>query len=223
MKKFLSTAYSDTAFNLAALVLRLTFGLMVCILYGFDKMMHFSNLKIVFPDPLHIGHQWSLVLVIFAETLCGLLLVLGLFTRFAALVLVISFGRGRLSRPQRPCPGPFRTGLSLPGGFLYHPAGRTRQDQRRRHDGQINQLNLLIMSQKIDLLHTTLLIVAILAGYSALNFLFYLLSSALAYGGSTYYGRSSETLFYELLMCILYSASPAYPCKERPGSMPVCC
>jgi putative oxidoreductase len=92
MKKFLSTAYSDTAFNVSALALRLTFGLMVCILYGFDKLMHFSNLKIIFPDPLHIGHRWSLVLVIFAETLCGLLLVLGLFTRFAALVLVISFG-----------------------------------------------------------------------------------------------------------------------------------
>jgi putative oxidoreductase len=92
MKKFLSTAYSQTAFNLSALILRLTFGLMVCILYGFDKLMHFSNLKIIFPDPLHIGHRWSLVLVIFAETLCSLLLVLGLFTRFAALVLVISFG-----------------------------------------------------------------------------------------------------------------------------------
>jgi putative oxidoreductase len=92
MKKFLSTAYSDTAFNVSTLVLRLSFGLMVVILYGFDKLMHFSNLKIIFPDPLHIGHRWSLVLVIFAETLCGLLLVLGLFTRFAALVLVISFG-----------------------------------------------------------------------------------------------------------------------------------
>ena len=92
MKRLLSTAYSETAFNLSALVLRLTFGLMVCILYGFDKLMHFSNLKIIFPDPLHIGHRWSLVLVIFAETLCSLLVVLGLFTRFAAFVLVISFG-----------------------------------------------------------------------------------------------------------------------------------
>jgi len=92
MKRFLSTVYSETAFNVSILVLRLTFGLMVCILYGFDKLMHFSNLKIIFHDPLHIGHRWSLVLVIFAETLCGLLLALGLFTRFAALVLVISFG-----------------------------------------------------------------------------------------------------------------------------------
>ena len=92
MKRFLSTVYSENAFNLAILVLRLTFGLMICILYGFDKLMHFSNLRIIFPDPLHIGHQWSLVLVIFAEVFCGLLIVLGLFTRFAALVLTISMG-----------------------------------------------------------------------------------------------------------------------------------
>jgi putative oxidoreductase len=92
MKRFLSTAYSENAFNLAALVLRLTFGLLICIMYGFDKMMHFSNLQYVFPDPLHIGHRWTVILVIFAEVFCGLLLVLGLFTRFAALVLVISMG-----------------------------------------------------------------------------------------------------------------------------------
>jgi putative oxidoreductase len=92
MKKFLSTAYSGSAFNIAALFLRLTFGLMICILYGFDKMMHFSNLRMIFPDPLHIGHRLTLGLVIFAETCCGLLVALGLFTRFAALILVFSMG-----------------------------------------------------------------------------------------------------------------------------------
>ena len=44
----------------------------------------------VFPDPFHLGHRISLVLVIFAELLCSLLIALGLFTRFAALVAVIS-------------------------------------------------------------------------------------------------------------------------------------
>jgi len=91
MKRLLSTAYSETAFNLAALILRLTFGLIICIFYGFDKLTNFHNLQLVFSDPLHIGHRWSLVLVIVAETLGGLLLALGLFTRLAALMLVISF------------------------------------------------------------------------------------------------------------------------------------
>jgi putative oxidoreductase len=89
MKKFLSTAYSGNSFNLASLLLRLTFGLLLCINHGFPKLMHFSNQQAIFFDPFHIGHKWSLVLVLFAEIFCALLLVLGLFTRFAALVLVI--------------------------------------------------------------------------------------------------------------------------------------
>jgi putative oxidoreductase len=89
MKKFFSTAYSDNAFNVAALLLRLTFGLLICINHGFQKLMHFSNQASIFFDPFHIGHKWSLILVLFAEVACALLLVLGLLTRFAALVLVI--------------------------------------------------------------------------------------------------------------------------------------
>jgi putative oxidoreductase len=93
MKRFLSTAYSETAFNIATLALRLACGILICIYYGLDKMKNFSHLQYVFPDPVPVlGHRWSLVLVIFAEVFCSLLLVLGLFTRFAALVLVISMG-----------------------------------------------------------------------------------------------------------------------------------
>jgi putative oxidoreductase len=90
MKRFFSTDYTETSFNLASLLLRLTFGLLLCLHHGFDKLMHFSSLQGSFPDPLHIGHRWSLVLVLFAEVFCALLLVLGLFTRAAALVLVIN-------------------------------------------------------------------------------------------------------------------------------------
>jgi putative oxidoreductase len=90
MKKFLSTAYTETSFNLATLFLRLTFGLLICIDHGFAKMMHFSGQQYIFFDPFHIGHRWSLILVIFSEIFCALLVVLGLFTRVAALVLVIS-------------------------------------------------------------------------------------------------------------------------------------
>ncbi len=91
MKKFLSTQYSETAFNVAALLLRLTFGLLLCINHGFDKLIHFSKLEYTFADPFHIGHRWTLVCTIFSEVFCSLLLTLGLFTRIAALVLVIEF------------------------------------------------------------------------------------------------------------------------------------
>lgn len=90
MKRFLSTSYSENSFNLASLLLRLAFGILVCVDHGLIKLTHYSTQAAIFPDPLHIGHKLSLGLVIFAEVFCALLLVLGLFTRVAALVLVIS-------------------------------------------------------------------------------------------------------------------------------------
>jgi putative oxidoreductase len=92
MKKFLSTHYSENAFNITTLLLRLSFGLLICIDHGLQKLIHFNSQQVIFFDPFHIGHRWSLVLVIVAEIFCALLLVLGLFTRLAALVLVIELG-----------------------------------------------------------------------------------------------------------------------------------
>jgi putative oxidoreductase len=90
MKKFFSTSYSEGAFNVATLALRLTFGLLLLIDHGLGKITHFSNLEYSFFDLFHIGHRFSLLLCIFAEVFCSVLLVLGLFTRFAALVLVVN-------------------------------------------------------------------------------------------------------------------------------------
>ncbi|HXD76578.1 MAG TPA: DoxX family protein [Puia sp.] len=92
MKKFFSTQYSEGAFNLAALAIRVCFGLLLLLIHGLDKIIHFSKYEYSFYNFMHIGHRWSLVLCIFAEVVCSALVVLGLFTRFAALVLVINFG-----------------------------------------------------------------------------------------------------------------------------------
>lgn len=42
-------------------------------------------------DPLGIGSTLSLALCAFAETFCSLLLIIGLFTRMSALILLINF------------------------------------------------------------------------------------------------------------------------------------
>jgi putative oxidoreductase len=91
MKRFFSTAYSDTAFNVGTLAIRVIFGFILCYYYGLDQIKNFSHLQNVFPDPLHIGHRISFILALFAELICSLLLALGFLTRFAALVLVIYF------------------------------------------------------------------------------------------------------------------------------------
>jgi putative oxidoreductase len=71
--------------NFALLLLRLWIGLSMLLLHGWTKFTGFSDLSSKFPDPFGIGAQNSLILAVFAEVVCSILLVLGLFTRLAAL------------------------------------------------------------------------------------------------------------------------------------------
>jgi len=90
MRKILSTAYTDGAFNFALLVQRVATGLLLLIGHGLPKISEFSKLSTSFPDPLRIGHRNSLILVILAELFCSMFLVLGLFTRIAAFIILIN-------------------------------------------------------------------------------------------------------------------------------------
>lgn len=90
MRKLLSTSYSDGAFNFALLVQRVVSGLLLLIGHGLPKISNFSDLSGSFYDPLRIGHRNSLVLVILAELFCSMLLVLGLFTRIVAFIIVFN-------------------------------------------------------------------------------------------------------------------------------------
>ena len=88
MKKLTNTRFSAGSFNVAMLVMRLGFGL-VMITHGYDKLQHFDEYKNTFMNFLGFGKSVSLGLIIFAELGCAALLVLGLFTRFACVVLII--------------------------------------------------------------------------------------------------------------------------------------
>lgn len=90
MKRILSIRYSVAAFNFSMLLLRVVFGLLMITKHGYDKMMKFSTLQNEFYNFLGIGTKASLVLAIFAEVLCSLFLILGLFTRLATLPLIIT-------------------------------------------------------------------------------------------------------------------------------------
>jgi putative oxidoreductase len=91
MKRLLSTACSETSFNIAVLVIRVTFGLLLLINHGIDKLRHFAEKQNSFPDPLHLGHMPSLMLALFAEVFCAVFIILGLFTRIMAIPVVITF------------------------------------------------------------------------------------------------------------------------------------
>jgi putative oxidoreductase len=89
MRKLLSTNYSAGAFNTAMLLLRIVVaGLMLK--HGYDKMVHFEDTAKTMMNFMGIGQKASTALVIFAEFFCSLLVIIGLFTRFACIPLIIT-------------------------------------------------------------------------------------------------------------------------------------
>ena len=89
MKKLFSTKYSAGAFSAAMLVLRLSLGILM-MHHGYQKLMHFSDMQNKFMNFMGIGVTASLALVVFAEFFCSMFLILGLFTRLAAIPLIIA-------------------------------------------------------------------------------------------------------------------------------------
>lgn len=88
MKKLLSTKYSHGSFNFGMLVLRVFVGLLLAN-HGYQKLVKFGTLKYRFMNFMHLGSTVSLSLIIIAELICGVLLILGLFTRLACIPIII--------------------------------------------------------------------------------------------------------------------------------------
>jgi putative oxidoreductase len=89
IKTIFAPAKNSASANIALLVLRLWIGLEMLLVHGIEKLTAFKATAPNFPDPLGIGHTASLGLTVFAEVFVSALIVLGLFTRIAALILGI--------------------------------------------------------------------------------------------------------------------------------------
>lgn len=89
MRKFLSITYSQAAFNIAMLVLRLGGGALA-MSHGYSKLVHFAEMKSKFMNFMGIGSTASLILVIFSEFFCSIFLIIGLFSRLVVIPLIIS-------------------------------------------------------------------------------------------------------------------------------------
>lgn len=85
----MSTNYTTGAFNLATLLLRLGCGGLI-IHHGYSKLVNFAQYKTQFMNFLGLGQSTTLGLVIFAELVCGALLLIGLFSRLACVPLIIT-------------------------------------------------------------------------------------------------------------------------------------
>ncbi len=75
--------------DLATLLLRLIFGGLF-IHYGYMKIASYDQILPMFGDLIGIGSKLSFNLVIFAEFGCGILIVLGLFTRLSVIPVFIT-------------------------------------------------------------------------------------------------------------------------------------
>ena len=89
MKKLLSISYSQGAFNIAMLLLRVSFGVFM-IPHGYDKLVKFAQMKKGFINFLGMGWGVSFALDIFAEFFFSIFLIFGLFTRLAVIPLIIA-------------------------------------------------------------------------------------------------------------------------------------
>ena len=118
----LNTQYQE----LGELVFRLVLGVWI-LTHGWDKINSFSEKMDFFPDPLGIGSTLSLGLATFAEFFCGILLILGCFTRFAAFnLLVTMLVAGFIFHAADPFPKKELALLYAVGFFYFLMAGGNR-------------------------------------------------------------------------------------------------
>jgi putative oxidoreductase len=88
MKRF--TSIKPLHSNAGMLLLRVFAGTTMLLSHGWGKLLRLLDGDTGFVDVMGIGELPSLLLTIFAEVFCALLVTLGLWTRFAALPLIIT-------------------------------------------------------------------------------------------------------------------------------------
>jgi putative oxidoreductase len=84
--KFLHLNFLPRSTDAALLLLRVWHGASLLLLHGWGKLTGFSAMADKFADPFGIGQTPSLVLAILGEVVCTAMLILGFFTRIAALI-----------------------------------------------------------------------------------------------------------------------------------------
>jgi len=74
--------------NAGLFFLRLTGCLLLLHVHGLPKVFHFSEELTRIEDPFGLGPYMSLIPAIFAEVICPIFILLGIFTRLACLPII---------------------------------------------------------------------------------------------------------------------------------------
>ena len=75
--------------DISLLLLRLTFGGLMLLNHGWGKLDKLLNGE-KFGDPIGLGSDVSLYLVVFAEVVCAFLVMIGAFTRYTVIPLIFT-------------------------------------------------------------------------------------------------------------------------------------
>jgi putative oxidoreductase len=89
LKKFLKPIKLPVSADWGVLILRVGISLLM-LTHGYAKLERLLGGDHSFADPLGIGQELSLYLTIFAEFVCSLLLILGLFSRAVLIPLIFT-------------------------------------------------------------------------------------------------------------------------------------
>ena len=90
MKIIFQTETNEDYLNVIVLILRISVAVLM-ITHGFPKLSKLlAGGEIKFADPFGMGAAFSLVLVVFAEFFCSILIGIGLGTRLATIPLIIT-------------------------------------------------------------------------------------------------------------------------------------
>lgn len=106
MKKLLQLSFLPSSADAALLLIRVYYGFALLWLHGKGKVEAFSTMRTTFYDPLGVGNSTSYFLALCGEVVFPILIILGLFTRLAALgsafglsVAFFLIHKGQLSGP----------------------------------------------------------------------------------------------------------------------------
>ena len=90
MKKILSVTHNTKNIDIVLLVIRIVISFLM-LTHGIPKLIMLINGgTIEFPNVLGMGPELSLILAVFAEVFCSMLVLVGLGTRLAVIPLIIT-------------------------------------------------------------------------------------------------------------------------------------
>jgi len=90
IKSFIAGAPGRNTTDAGLLALRVLAGLSLFLKHGLEKLTGYSSMVQNFPDPIHVGSHVGLAFALFADGICSILIVIGLATRPASVIVLIN-------------------------------------------------------------------------------------------------------------------------------------